>query len=70
MTKQCEEYVVTHDLGNPIVHFMYNLPSVQLPEISGHVPNREDTSQELLGMHAVGQSGSMNTTENTKGLPI
>jgi hypothetical protein len=59
ITKQCKAFGVTHDAGNPIVHWMLLLPEVHFPPIpswSLRVQFRE------MGTHAVGRRGTPNTT--------
>jgi UDP-galactopyranose mutase len=65
VTKQCKVFGVTHDVGNPLVHFMYMMPEVRLPPISPSVPKSwGERSNELIGVHAVGRSSSaLNTTQ-------
>lgn len=57
MRKQCKEFTVTHDVGNPIVHWMYGLPEVRLPDIPPSPPGAGKFGQDLMGAHAVGREG-------------
>jgi hypothetical protein len=61
-TKQCQAFGVTHDVGNPIVHWMVGLPVVRLPSIESSPP--ATFTGLLLGVHGVGKPGAAkNITE-------
>jgi hypothetical protein len=74
VSKQCQAFGVTHDVGNPIVHWMLGLPQIRLPTIPDLPPkdwtgiNAEDhkalqSTHELLGTHGIGRSDTPNATE-------
>lgn len=54
-TKQCQEFHVMHDVGNPIVHWMYELPYLRLPIIEDCPPPVcvPDYRADSLGSHAI-----------------
>lgn len=59
MTKICSSFGITHDVGNPIMHWMYMLPEVRLPGI----PDRDrptwgspGTPSPLIGVHGYGRN--------------
>lgn len=65
VTAQCKEFDVTHDVGNPIIHFMYMMPEVRLPTITNTVPEswNDNDTDGILGVHGVGKPGVLNTTQ-------
>ena len=66
VTSQCKEFEVTHDVGNPLIHWMYMIPEVRLPTIPHEVPQDWNTSTidtSLLGVHGVGKPDTLNTKE-------
>jgi hypothetical protein len=51
LTKQCREFNVTHDAGNPIFHWMYGLPDYV---IKFHMfPTGGKVKSEMLGVHGI-----------------
>jgi hypothetical protein len=56
IAKQCTAFDVTHDVGNPVVHWMMMLPEVRLPSIPSSPP--AIWSGHLLGAHGVGKPGA------------
>jgi hypothetical protein len=50
VTKQCEEYSVTHDVGNAIFHWMYSLPELRIRITA--TPN-DNWRSNFVGMHNV-----------------
>jgi hypothetical protein len=62
VAKQCKAFSITHDVGNPIVHWMLRLPQVRLPSIPASPPPYY--TGLLLGVHGVGKpGGAKNVTE-------
>eukprot|EP00522_Entomoneis_paludosa_P008173 CAMPEP_0172455572 /NCGR_PEP_ID=MMETSP1065-20121228/12133_1 /TAXON_ID=265537 /ORGANISM="Amphiprora paludosa, Strain CCMP125" /LENGTH=535 /DNA_ID=CAMNT_0013208037 /DNA_START=24 /DNA_END=1628 /DNA_ORIENTATION=+ len=54
MTQICKTFGITHDVGNPIMHWMYILPEVQLPRIPNLDPEyygKPGGVSHLLGVH-------------------
>jgi hypothetical protein len=54
LTKQCNEFGVTHDVGNAIFHWMYQVPNVRIPWPA----STKDMKTTSLGAHAIGKAGS------------
>jgi hypothetical protein len=49
LTKQCEEFQVTHDAGNAIIHWMYSIPEVRI-----RIPLKPNSFQpKSFGVHGV-----------------
>jgi hypothetical protein len=71
LTKQCMEFDVTHDVGNAIFHWMYQIPNVRMPW-----PMNPDVMKNTsLGAHAVGRTDFLNFSQlhekiETGGIPI
>jgi hypothetical protein len=59
IAKQCKSFDVTHDAGNPIVHWMVGLPEVRLPDIP---PRSKQVRANEMGTHGVAKFGP-NATE-------
>uniref|UniRef100_A0A7S3DPD0 Hexosyltransferase n=1 Tax=Entomoneis paludosa TaxID=265537 RepID=A0A7S3DPD0_9STRA len=67
MSDICQKFGITHDVGNPILHWMYLLPEVRLPTIPARdTPSygRIDRPSPLMGMHGFGRPNGR-TTRNT-----
>jgi hypothetical protein len=65
LTKQCQEYDVTHDVGNAIFHWMYQIPNVRMPwPYFAHVGEQLDRFRSTsFGAHKVGSAEFMNHSE-------
>jgi hypothetical protein len=71
LTKQCIAFGVTHDVGNAIFHWMYQIPNVRLPWPS----DTNGKKRTSLGVHAVGRVGFLNFSQvheyfETQGVPV
>jgi hypothetical protein len=77
LTKQCKEFGVTHDSGNGILHWMYQIPNVRIPwptvtDVGGAGRMMKSTS---FGGHKVGSKKSWNFSQvhqyfETRGVPV
>jgi hypothetical protein len=77
LTKQCKEFDVTHDVGNGIFHWMYQIPNVRMPwptvtHLGGDISSMRSTS---FGAHKVGSKEFRNFSQvheyfETQGVPV
>jgi hypothetical protein len=77
LTKQCKEFDVTHDVGNSIFHWMYQIPNVRMPWPTGTSFGSTITSMRStsFGAHRVGSKNYLNFSQihqyfETRGTPV
>jgi hypothetical protein len=77
LTKQCIEFGVTHDVGNSIFHWMYQIPNVRMPwpAVTDLGEKRVLMKSTSLGAHKVGSKRFLNFSQvheyfETQGAPV